>query len=161
MRSKIFSTALLSFLGSLQGVLVLARPASSASPTNTTLPANSTASITTASNSTVEEPGLEKFGAHYGWAGFFESNTCEGLPTGDRPKFNDQACRPVTPAADNLGISWGSWPLDLSSLTLFQDDACNEQVGEISRGEISGELGPGTCVSLSRYGHVGSMQSNA
>ena len=159
MRSTIFSIGLLSFLGSLQGTL--ARPASFASPTNTTLQANQTASMTTASNSTAEDPGIERLGSHYGWAGFFASNTCEGSPVGDRPKFNDQACRSVTPAADNLGISWGSWPLGLSSLTLYQDDACKQQVGYISHSEVAGDLGPGSCVSISQYGgHIGSIQSD-
>ncbi|KAL8784412.1 MAG: hypothetical protein Q9195_009057 [Heterodermia aff. obscurata] len=159
MHPRVFSIALLTFLGSLPGTL--ARPTNSTSPSNTTLPASPPAPISTTSNSTAEDPALEKFGSHYGWAGFFVSNTCDGSPVGDRPKFNDQACRPVTPAADNLGISWGSWPLGLDSLTLFQDDACKQQVGEVSQSQLSGEVGPGSCVSIGQYGgKIGSMQSN-
>ena len=156
MRSTVFSTALLSFLGSLQGVL--ARPASFASPTNTTFQANSTASITTASNSTLEEPGLEKLGSHYGWAGFFESSECQGPPVGDRPKFDDQACRPVTPAADYLGISWGSWPLGLSSLQLYRDSACKVPAETIDRADNT--IGPGDCMGMDQVGQIGSMKSN-
>ena len=170
MRFTIFWIALPSFLGSLQGT-TLARPASSTSPitttlqassasqSNTTLHARSTASLTT-SNPTAEDTGVQKFGSHYGWAGFFVSDTCEGSPAaGDRPKFDDQACRPVGPAADNLGISWGSWPLGLSSLTLYQDNACKEQVAVISQDKFSG-LGPGTCISLKQYRPIGSIQSD-
>ena len=160
MRSTIFSIALLSFLGSLQGTL--ARPASSPPPTNGTLQTSPIASNATAFNSTAGRPGTERFGSHYGWAGFFASDICEGEPVGDRPKFNDQACREVTPAADNLGISWGSWPLGLSSLTLYEDGECKQQVGHISSSQVSGgEHGPGTCVDISQYGgHIGSVQSD-
>ncbi|KAL8793405.1 MAG: hypothetical protein Q9195_003991 [Heterodermia aff. obscurata] len=95
----------------------------------------------------------------YGWIASYQANdwNCKGKQIGLRPKVHD--CIPFAPLSDNVGISWGSWPLDFDGLDIFTDTKCKVYAGKtIKRPDYYDEVGPGSCLSVKKHGaHWGSV----
>lgn len=124
------------------------------------LPLISTAPLApTNTTTTPTHPSLLQKRAHYGWIGSSTSPTCTSSTTlvGPRPKINDAACHPFTPATNNLAISFGSWPLGFGALDVFEDEECEVKIDTIKIGE--GEEGGCVDVGKRGLGKVGSVKS--
>jgi len=85
--------------------------------------------------------------SHYGWIGSFDSNTCAGDPApGPRPKLYSN-CVPFAPSTDTVGISWGGWPIGVSTLNVFESANCSGAPFTTWNAPQSMQ-GPGSCIDI-------------
>lgn len=62
----------------------------------------------------------------------------------------DEVCHKFTPVSNNVGINWGSWPVEMQSLTTYTDDNCETPGPPIIHTPTSLEMdskGAGSCKS--------------
>ena len=85
--------------------------------------------------------------AHYGWIGSFDTDTCSGDPIpGPRPKLNSN-CVPFTPNTTTVGISWGGWPIGLSTLNVYESTNCSG-APFMTWNAPQNPQGPGSCIDV-------------
>ena len=84
--------------------------------------------------------------SNYGWIGNLANCTSEAEPFGPRPKIEGD-CISFSPQGAFVGISWGSWPLDVSTLEIFESDDCT---GDSWTNWVVGQdkNGPGSCFEV-------------
>lgn len=98
--------------------------------------------------------------AHYAWIGSYASQTCENEPEPDtpRPKLYSN-CVPFSPSTDTVGVSWGSWPLGVGTLDVFESVDCSGSAFETWKAPRS-VMGPGSCVDVGGVGRrIGSVMN--
>ena len=127
----------------------LALPTNLTNVFSETVPANETSSLDKRSS--------------YGWLASYESNdwNCKGKQIGLRPKIHSD-CIPFAPLSDNVGISWGSWPLNVDGLNVYSDGNCKVFAGKmITDPGYYNRVGPGSCVSVKKHGAIWGSVRNA
>lgn len=65
--------------------------------------------------------------AHHMWIGPYADtdDTCRTLLPGPRPELKGD-CVKFSSATDNVGINWGSFPLNFMTLDVFKDEDCKD-----------------------------------